>query len=81
MKTDLTKNEDRSTLPIAMGKLKTHKATKKRVGITKKGKIQQRKAGQSHFNAKESGKIKRNKRRDIKQSKAHIKRIKQALPH
>ncbi|HBF67418.1 MAG TPA: 50S ribosomal protein L35 [Candidatus Magasanikbacteria bacterium] len=64
-----------------MAKLKTHKATAKRVSLTKKGKIKQRKAGQSHFNARETGKIRRNKRRDIDQSTAHIKRIHQALPN
>jgi large subunit ribosomal protein L35 len=62
-----------------MPKQKTHKATKKRISLTKTGKIKQRKAGQNHFNSKESGKVKRNKRRDITQSRANIKRIREAL--
>jgi large subunit ribosomal protein L35 len=48
-----------------MPKIKTHKATVKRFQITRTGKIQQRKAGQDHFNARERGKVKRAKRRDI----------------
>jgi len=34
--------------------LKTNKSLKKRLKITKNGKILSRKAGQNHFNAKES---------------------------
>lgn len=48
-----------------MPKIKTHKATAKRFTMTGPGKVLRRKAGQDHFNARESGKIKRNKRRDI----------------
>lgn len=48
-----------------MPKIKTHKATVKRFKITKNNKIKQRKAGQDHFNARESGNVKRNKRKDI----------------
>ena len=48
-----------------MPKIKTHKATAKRFTMTGSGKVLRRKAGQDHFNARESGKIKRNKRRDI----------------
>ncbi len=44
-----------------MPKIKTHKATAKRFTITKTGKIKQRKAGQDHFNARESGNTKRKK--------------------
>ncbi len=47
-----------------MPKLKTRKAIAKRVKITGKGKVLRRRAGQSHFNAKESGKLIRKKRRD-----------------
>lgn len=50
-----------------MPKLKTHKATAKRFRIkkSKKGtKILKRTDGQDHFNARESGKTKRNKRSD-----------------
>lgn len=48
-----------------MPKVKTHKATAKRFTLTKTNKLKQRKAGQDHFNARESGNKKRNKRRDI----------------
>jgi large subunit ribosomal protein L35 len=44
--------------------MKTHKAVAKRFKITKKGKVLKRTAGQDHFNARESGKVTRMKRRD-----------------
>mgnify|MGYP001568108699 CR=1 FL=1 len=44
---------------------KTYKALAKRVKVTKNGKVLKRKAGQDHFNTRESGKVTRNKRRDI----------------
>lgn len=56
--------------------MKTHKATAKRFKITKTEKIKQRKAGQDHFNARESGNTKRKKRRDIDSSKSFTKTIK-----
>lgn len=46
-------------------KLKTNKSMAKRVKITKNGKMIKRKAGQAHFNSRESGKTLRNKRRDV----------------
>jgi large subunit ribosomal protein L35 len=64
-----------------MPKIKTHKATAKRFTITKKNKVKQRKAGQDHFNARESGKVKRNKRRDIDTDKSLIKTIKSLMPY
>lgn len=64
-----------------MPKIKTHKATAKRFSITKKKKIIKRKAGQDHFNARESGKTKRNKRKDVKVSKSDIKNIKLQIPY
>ncbi len=54
-------------------KLKTHKALSKRIKITKNGKMIKQKAGKDHFNARESGKTRRNKRRDI-QLTATVKR-------
>lgn len=48
-----------------MPKLKTHKATMKRFRYTGKNKILRRKAGQDHFNARESGVTTRKKRRDV----------------
>ena len=56
-------------------KLKTHKALLKRVHITSSGKVLKRHAGQNHFNARDSGKVTRNKRRDQTVSSAHKKAI------
>ena len=65
-------------------KAKTHKATSKRfiVKKTKKGvKILKRAEGQDHFNSRESGKTKRNKRSDNTMSKEMRKTILLALPN
>ena len=64
-----------------MPKIKTHKATAKRFKITKNEKILKRKAGQDHFNARESGNTKRNKRRDISISNTKRRVIKQLMPY
>ena len=64
-----------------MPKIKTHKATVKRYTITKTKKVKQRKAGQDHFNARESGNTKRNKRRDINTDKSLTKTIKTLMPY
>lgn len=64
-----------------MPKLKTHKATVKRITITKNNKVKQRKAGQDHFNARESGNVTRGKRRDINTSKSNIKTFKTLMPY
>ncbi|MCU0679432.1 MAG: 50S ribosomal protein L35 [Planctomycetes bacterium] len=64
-----------------MPKIKTHKATAKRFQITKTDKIRQRKAGQDHFNARESGNTKRQKRRDIESSDTQKKTIKSLMPY
>jgi large subunit ribosomal protein L35 len=45
--------------------MKTHKAMSKRVRITRTGKVLKRKAGQGHFNSRESGNVTRNKRTDV----------------
>ena len=45
--------------------MKTNKSYKKRVKITKNGKILTRKPGQNHFNAKESGAKTLQKKRKI----------------
>ena len=58
-----------------MPKIKTHKATVKRFKLTKTEKLKQRKAGQAHFNARETGNTKRNKRRDIDTSPSFTKTI------
>lgn len=47
-----------------MPKIKTHQATAKRFKVKKSGKIMKRTDGQDHFNSRESGKVKRNKRSD-----------------
>jgi large subunit ribosomal protein L35 len=47
-----------------MPKNKTHKGTAKRLRKTKSGKILHRTSGQDHFNSRETGKVKKNKRRD-----------------
>ena len=45
--------------------MKTNKSYKKRLRVTKNGKIIARKPGQNHFNGKESGKKRRAKRRTV----------------
>ncbi|PIR74565.1 MAG: 50S ribosomal protein L35 [Candidatus Magasanikbacteria bacterium CG10_big_fil_rev_8_21_14_0_10_47_10] len=67
-----------------MPKMKTHKATAKRFVIkrSKSGtKIIKRMDGQDHFNSRESGKIKRNKRSDVVMSNANRKTIERAMPN
>lgn len=59
-----------------MPKIKTHKATAKRFKKTKTDKIIHRKAGQDHFNARETGNTKRNKRRDLTLDNTLIKTVK-----
>lgn len=58
-----------------MPKLKTIKAIAKRFKVTKNGKILKRVAGQGHFNARETGKETRNKRRDLVMSSSYSKHI------
>jgi large subunit ribosomal protein L35 len=48
-----------------MPKVKTHKGTAKRFRKTKTGKVIARRAGQNHFNSRESSKVTKNKRRDL----------------
>ncbi|OGY43712.1 MAG: 50S ribosomal protein L35 [Candidatus Buchananbacteria bacterium RIFCSPHIGHO2_02_FULL_40_13] len=64
-----------------MPKMKTKQAIAKRFKITKKGKILKRTGGQDHFNARESGRVKRNKRRDKQIAKADQKNIKRLMPY
>jgi len=64
-----------------MPKIKTHKATVKRFKKTKNDKLLRRKAGQDHFNARETGNTKRNKRRDFTSSEANAKTIKILMPY
>lgn len=64
-----------------MPKIKTHKATAKRFKKTGANKLLRRKAGQDHFNSRESGKTKRNKRRDIQGSGTIAKTLKISMPY
>jgi len=67
-----------------MPKIKTRKAVSERFRIkkSKKGvKILKRTDGQDHFNARENGKTKRNKRSDKVQSNSMRKTIQRAMPH
>ena len=59
-----------------MAKNKTIKSIAKRFKITKTGKITHRKAGQDHFNARETGKETRLKRKDQRLSAHHAKIVK-----
>lgn len=64
-----------------MPKIKTKKAVVKRFKITKRKKVIKRTGGQDHFNARESGKTKRNKRRDSEIATADWKNIKKLMPY
>lgn len=61
--------------------MKTNKALAKRVRITKTGKMIKRKAGQDHFNSRESGKVGRNKRTDVAFPSVVRKGVKMLLPY
>ncbi len=54
-----------------MPKMKTHKGASKRFKKTGSGKIVYRKAGQDHFNSRETGKTTKNKRRDMTLNKSN----------
>jgi len=64
-----------------MPKIKTHKATVKRFKKTGSNKLTQRKAGQDHFNARESGNTTRQKRLDISTTGTLEKTIKLLTPY
>lgn len=53
----------------------------KRVRITRSGKVLKRKAGQDHFNARESGNTTRNKRTDVAFGTTIRKALKAMLPY
>lgn len=63
-----------------MSKLKTYKSAVKRVAL-KRGTVLKRKAGQDHFNSRESGKTRMNKRRDVAFDRLLVKTIRKALPY
>ncbi|MFA6410275.1 MAG: 50S ribosomal protein L35 [Candidatus Buchananbacteria bacterium] len=67
-------------------KLKTHQTTSKKVRVTKgKGrknkKYMTKHTGQDHFNARETGKTTRHKRKDSEISKADLRNVKRLLPY
>lgn len=65
-----------------MAKLKTVQAIAKRVRLTKSGKgkkLMKRMAGQDHFNSRENGKTRRNKRRDEGSALSDVRNIRRAL--
>jgi large subunit ribosomal protein L35 len=64
-----------------MSKLKTNKSILNRFKITATGKLLHRPMGQDHFNAKESGKKTRLKRRWIELTGADAKAIKKLIPY
>lgn len=63
-----------------MPKLKSYKALKKRIRITKNKKVLIKKGGRDHFNARESSKTTMNKRGRIILSKANFQTIKKLTP-
>lgn len=64
-----------------MPKLKTHQATAKRVVITGKKKVLKRKAGQDHFNSRESGETVMGKRRDVSVHQTELPSVRKMLPY
>ena len=64
-----------------MPKMKTRKSVAKRVKITAQKKVMRRDVGQGHFNARESGKTTRGKRRDFQVFKTDAENILKNLPY
>jgi len=62
-----------------MPKLKTHKALAKRIKISKRKKVIRRTTGQNHYNSKETGKVGRNKKKDVRLFKADEKNVLKAM--
>lgn len=63
-----------------MPKLKTRKAAAKRVKVTGTGKLTKRKAGQNHYNRKETGREGMEKKGDVRLFKADEQNMLRALP-
>ena len=61
--------------------MKTIKTVSKRFKITGKKKIMKKTCGQDHFNARESSKVTRAKRRMMQQSDAMKKSVKVVIPY
>ncbi len=67
---------------VAKYKLKTHKATSKRFGITGSGKIVRTKGGKAHLRRKSSHRVKALFGEMVAvQGKSYIKRIRRMAPH
>jgi large subunit ribosomal protein L35 len=64
-----------------MPKIKTKKAAAKKFTITKRKKVLRRRTGQNHFNSKETGKVGRRKRMDLRLFRADEKNVLKALPY
>lgn len=62
-------------------KLKTHKLAAKRFWFTKSGKTMKRKAGQDHFNSRESGNTTRTKRIDTSTTVTNGKTLRKVMPY
>lgn len=62
-------------------KLKTKKLVSKRIKVSSKKKMIIRSGGQDHFNARESSKVTKNKRRNKTLSSANTKTVKKLLPY
>lgn len=56
--------------------MKPRKTIAKRIKVTSSGKLLKRKAGQDHFNSRESGNTTRSKRRDVSLSPAFVRSLK-----
>lgn len=63
------------------GKLKTNKAAKKRLRMTKSGLLKKRNAGRQHILTKKTRKHKRQLRKDNYLSPSDAKRIRRLLPY
>ena len=59
--------------------MKTNKSYTKRIRVTRTGKLMARKAGQNHFNAKQSGSTRSGKRRAVEISLT-AKEVRRFLP-
>lgn len=62
-------------------KLKTHKSLRKRFRVTAKRRLIRRASGQDHFNARESGKVTKKKRRDRELAPSLQRPVRRALPY
>ena len=61
--------------------MKTNKSHAKRIKVTKTGALKVRKKGQNHFNAKQSGNKRRNKRGTKENFILTAKQVSRFMPH